>query len=68
MTSSCAATDRRYSIVRNNGGKRLCFPNLPESLWGVKDRLGRLPRLGNDPEEGPLPWVLPERMLRFEAA
>jgi len=67
MTFSCATTDRRYSIVRNNAGRQLCFSDLPEPLRGLEDRLSRLPRLGNDPEERPLPWVLPEKVLRFEA-
>lgn len=60
--------DRRYTEVRNDGGKELQFPNLLESLRGLKNRLGRLPGLGHGPEKWPLSRVLLENRLRSKAA
>ena len=66
MAPSCATTDRRYLTIKNNAGKRSYPPNLLKPLWGLKNRPGRLPCLGHNLEERPLPCVLPERVLRLE--
>jgi len=47
-------------------GKRLHSLNLLESLRGLEDRLGCLPRLGDGLEERPLPWMLLEWPLGFK--
>jgi len=60
---SSRKTGRRYSIIKNDAGKRLYSPNLPESLRGLENRPGCIPCFGYDPEERPLPYVL----LRYEA-
>ena len=65
MAPSCATTGRRYLTIKNNAEKRLYPPNLLEPLWGLENRPGRLPCLGHNLEERPLPCVLPERMLRL---
>lgn len=41
-------------------------PNLLEPLRGLENRPGRLPRLGYNLEERPLPCVLPEGVLSIE--